>query len=170
MSAEKVTPMAHHLEESFLIPRSKRHGALADPLSTAEAGTPSSSPGHARSLAGLVRERLPSIEQRLRFGWYRHHLAAELAEALGRPVQLEAFKKALWRARKAARLQPPSGCMQNVSEPVLVSPEPIAETKARLAPHSAKPSRSVLPTRHSLSRPAGFDMQALQGKSADDLV
>lgn len=162
--------MAHHLEESFLIPRSKRHGALADPLSTAEAGAPSSSLGHARSLAGLVREHLPSIEQRLRFGWYRHHLAAELAEALGRPVQLEAFKKALWRARKAALLQSPSEPAQSVPEPVLVSPEPIAETNARPSPQEARSTRSVLPTRQSLTRPMGFDMQALHTKAADDLV
>lgn len=162
--------MAHHLEESFLIPRSKRHGALADPLSTAEAGGPGSAPGHARSLAGLVREHLPSIEQRLRFGWYRHHLAAELAEALGRPVQLEAFKKALWRARKAARLQPPSEPAQSVPEPVLINPEPVAETKGRPVVQAARSNRSVLPTRQSLTRPMGFDMQALQTKAADDLV
>lgn len=162
--------MAYHLKESFLIPRSKRHGALADPLSTAEAGAPSSSPGHARSLAGLVREHLPSIEQRLRFGWYRHHLAAELAEALGRPVQLEAFKKALWRARKAARLQPPSESAKSVPEPVLVNPEPVAETKPRPVVQAARRSHSALPTRQTLTRPMGFDMQALQGKSADDLV
>ncbi len=139
--------MAHHLEESFLIPRGKRHGALADPLSTAEAGALSSSPGHARSLAGLVREHLPGIEQRLQFGWYRHHLAAELAEALGRPVQLEAFKKALWRARKTARLQPPTEPAQSVSEPVWVNPGQVAETKTRPAPQAAKPRCKVLPTR-----------------------
>ena len=162
--------MAHHLEESLLIPRSKRHGALADPLSTVEAGEPSSAPGHARSLAGLVREHLPSIEQRLHFGWYRHHLAAELAEALGRPVQLEAFKKALWRARKAARLQPPSEPAQSVPEAVLVNPEPVAETKGRPVVQAARRSRSALPIRLSLTLHMGFDMRALQGKSADDLI
>ncbi|MDZ4145181.1 MAG: hypothetical protein U1D29_11745 [Burkholderiales bacterium] len=113
---------------------------------------------------------MPSIEQRLRFGWYRHHLAAELAEALGRPVQLEAFKKALWRARKAARLQPPSESAKSVPEPVLVNPEPVAETKPRPVVQAARRSHSALPTRQTLTRPMGFDMQALQGKSADDLV
>ncbi|MDZ7813068.1 MAG: hypothetical protein U5L74_08095 [Ideonella sp.] len=111
---------------------------------------------------------MPSIEQRLQFGWYRHHLAAELAEALGRPVQLEAFKKALWRARKAARLQPPAEPAKSVPEPVWVNPEQVAETKTRPAPEAAKPRRKVLPTRQALTRPMGFDMQALQTKAADD--
>lgn len=93
-----------------------------------------------------------------------------LAEALGRPVRLEAFKKALWRARKAARLQPPSEPAQSVPEPVLINPEPVAETKGRPVVQAARSNRSVLPTRQSLTRPMGFDMQALQTKAADDLV
>jgi len=89
---------------------------------------------------------------------------------LGRPVQLEAFKKALWRARKAARLWPPAEHGKSVPEPVLADPGQVTETKTRPTPQAAKPRLDVLTTRHSLTRPMGFDMQALQNKAADDLV
>lgn len=52
-----------------------------------------------QSLAGVIRERLESIEQRLAVGVRQEVLLAELAQA-GYETSLSNFRNELWRARK----------------------------------------------------------------------
>lgn len=52
-----------------------------------------------QSLAGVIRERLESIEARLAVGIRQEVLLAELAEA-GYETSLSNFRNELWRARK----------------------------------------------------------------------
>ncbi|TFW28467.1 hypothetical protein [Duganella callida] len=52
-----------------------------------------------QSLAGVIRERLESIEQRLAVGVRQEVFLAELAEA-GYETSLSNFRNELWRARK----------------------------------------------------------------------
>lgn len=52
-----------------------------------------------QSLAGVIRERLESIEQRLAVGVRQEVFLAELAEA-GYQTSLSNFRNELWRARK----------------------------------------------------------------------
>lgn len=54
-----------------------------------------------RSVAGVVRERLAEIEQRIAFGWSLRRLHEELV-AEGFSHELEGFKTALRRAREQA--------------------------------------------------------------------
>ena len=52
-----------------------------------------------QSLAGVIRERLEAIEQRLAIGVRQEVFLAELAEA-GYETSLSNFRNELWRARK----------------------------------------------------------------------
>ena len=55
-----------------------------------------------RSVAGVVRERLPAIEQRITLGWSLRRLHQELVDE-GFAHELEGFRSALRRARSYTR-------------------------------------------------------------------
>jgi hypothetical protein len=92
-----------------------------------------SAPTQSQSFAGIIRERLGSLENAMEFGWQHHKLLQDLNKEMGFAASLGTFRTSLWRARRWWRNQIPKHQL---------APIPQVSTMVHA---SAKPQASTLP-------------------------
>lgn len=112
-----------------------------------------------QSLAGVIRERLASIEARLAVGIRQEVIVSELA-AEGYETTLKNLRNELCRARKRKSeklLSKPSEILKNQDQP-------IEESKVTTPPRPEKPPENPL------KKPPGFNYTGTKGISEDDLI
>lgn len=108
-----------------------------------------------QSLAGYIREHLSSYEERLAIGIRQEVIVKELAEA-GYETNVFTLRTLLSRARKKRDKQ-----LQKAAGPAPALP-------AGARPVEAKPA--VKKQDNPLTKPAGFDAQALKNSKDSDLI
>ena len=112
-----------------------------------------------QSLAGVIRERLVSIEARLAVGIRQDVIVSELA-AEGYETTLKNLRNELCRARKRKSEK----LLSQPSEIPKDEYQPINESKVITPPRPEKPPENPL------KKPPGFNYTGTQGISEDDLI
>lgn len=119
-----------------------------------------------QSFSGLIRERLPLIEQRLAVGVRQEVILAELAKE-GYQTTLANLKNEIWRARSRAAKDRPAR-LGGWKKGTANSPEPTGNAKP--ASQGIGTPRAPKPHDNPLTKPTGFNYGGTKDISADDLV
>jgi len=125
--------------------------------------TVTTKPQGPKKLTGIVRSRLPEIEEKLRTGWTLEAARASLEAELGMPVKFNTFRWAVYQARKA---EPEKWIAQSKNSSAVSDKQP--PVPSPLDPSAMQPARETEPPANTSTKEATAHRSAPRYEPTDD--